>query len=121
MGIVLIARKLQDSPHPIAMFNQHVILSRFLPEYRPKDRFPTDMDILINSDVINDDNDDETAGLPINDRLPDNHLITNDASAVQPDANLTRAAILPCNPLLRNEVLKRPQVPGSKDWMEECC
>ena len=85
----MIAKKLQDSPHTIAKFNQHAVLSDVFPEHQPKGGFPNDMNIFIDSDVINDDDDDKTAGLSSDERLPNNHSITNDASVVQPDIDLT--------------------------------
>ena len=81
MNIFMIARKLEDSPHPIAKFNQHVILSHLFPEYRPKGEFPVDTNILIDSDVTNDDDDNGTTGLPTDERLPNNYS-TNDALIV---------------------------------------
>lgn len=89
----MIARKLQDSPYPIAKFNQHVILFHLFPEYQPKDGFPVDTNILIDSDMISDDDDDDdgTTSLPTNEALPDDDSITNDASIPRPDTDLTTA------------------------------
>ena len=102
--IVIIAKKLQDSPHPIAKFNQHVLLSRLFPEYQPKGRFPVDTNILIDSDVINDDDDDGTTDLPTDERLPNNHSITNDAADIQPGLNLTTACSGEKRQVLRSEI-----------------
>ena len=74
----MIARKLYDSPYPAAKFNQHVVLPHLFPECQPKGGFPVDTDVM---------NEDGMTDIPGNGKLPDDHLTTNDASPILPDAD----------------------------------
>ena len=64
MSVVMIARQLQDSPHAIVRFNQHIILSQLSPENQPIDGFPTDTNALVDVDETSGDDDDGTMNLP---------------------------------------------------------
>ena len=78
----MIARNLQDSPHPTAKFNQHAVLFHLFPEYQPKGGFPVDTDVM---------DDNGMTDVPTNTRLLDSRQTTNGVSPQHADVNLTTA------------------------------
>ena len=76
----MIARNLQDSPHPIAKFNQHVVLPHLFPEYQPKGGFPVDTNVM---------DDTGMTDAPASERLLDSRQTKNDASFQDANVKLT--------------------------------